>query len=70
MMTDDELALVQRLGDCYTEYVRMLNAHNLDRYGTAAAADRDHDEFASRVHGLQARVMWLAARRAHPDRLR
>lgn len=66
MMTDAELALVDSLGACYVEFARLSREHEL---AYRRHVDSDTNEFASRIHDLQARVMWLGARRAHPDRL-
>lgn len=58
-MTEYELALVRQIGDCYTRYVGLVNDSD------HPAPDQLIAEFASEIHDLQARVMWLAARRAH-----
>lgn len=69
MMTEDELELVQMLGDCASEYMRLYRVQ-LDEHNGRLIVEHDIIEFVAHVHDLQARVMWFAARRAHPDRLR
>ena len=67
MMTEDEMVLTERLGYCADEYARLYRAQNTDG---RRIEEHDVGEFVAHVHDLQARVMWLAARRAPPDRLR
>ncbi len=62
-MNQDELDLVLNLGQCYSSYIRLVDETDYP------ARDQVLGEFASRIHDLQARVMWLAARREHPDQL-
>lgn len=60
LLTDDEHALVERLGKCYTDFVALCG-HDIPS---------DKAEFAAQIHNLQYMVLANAAARAYPDRYR
>jgi len=68
-LTDDEHALVHKLGECASEYVGVL----ADAAGVEGAnplpSPLQHDvgEFVAHIHDLQHAVMARAAIRAYPD---
>lgn len=55
-MLDEELALVEKLGSCMTDFLELEAFH-----------PSDPPEFALHVHFLQNLIMSNDARRAHPD---
>lgn len=81
-LTVDELALVQKLGECATEFGALLTADRgarperddpdfglIEGRRATLAGIHDHDvaEFFGHIHDLQHAVMARAARRAHPE---
>jgi hypothetical protein len=77
-LTDRELVLCRKLGECASEYVQVLLAGATDRHGRPASEYRElsdqhkHDvaEFVAHIHDLQHAVMARAAIRAHPEEFR
>jgi hypothetical protein len=60
MLTERERTLIERLGGCAGEYAKLAREAPEGR-----CVEHDINEFVAHVHDLQARVMWLAARREH-----
>lgn len=64
MLTEAEIALVNKLGECADEFCALVRA---DRQGGAEAALHDLDEFIAHMHDLQHAVMCRSTRRDHPE---
>lgn len=70
-MTEQELILMERLGECASIYSLLMHDYAFERYGDRKLGiDGDINEFVAHIHDLQARVALFSARRDHPDRIR
>ena len=56
MLTDEELDLIAKLGDCFMDFQKLHQFHPSDK-----------GDFVFHVHALQNLVMIRSAVRAHPD---
>lgn len=55
-LTDKEVELIQKLGDCFSDFVRLSNH-----------PPNGQAEFSMKIHDLQQQVMARLAERAHPE---
>ena len=74
-LSQRELDLITKIGECISEYRSILYADGADYYGTMAgsvvsaadiARDGDINEFSNAVHTMQRMVMARCAQRSYP----
>lgn len=69
MLTEQELNLCKKLGECASDYADVLS-DGMGYKGLSPVQRQDVVEFVTHIHDLQHAVMARAAIRAHPKEFR